>query len=261
MTAPSAAINPFRAGDAVLRIAIVGLALGTAYIHSTLGGLLFGLNAIGYALAAFAMAAPLPLVSRLRWAVRLGLIGYAATTILAWAIQGPFYSTAYLAKAIEAALIVLLVIDFVRFDGSPIALIRRELRSAVVRLRGLVAALSVASLAIVIVAACTSASGAPTPPPSLDPKALTVAAQDLRFSTTALTAPADQSFQIVFDNREGAPHNIAIYRDPAAADKVFGEEPFGGPRVVTYSVPALTAGSYLFRCDVHPDMTGTLTVG
>ena len=31
-----------------LRVAIVGLALGTAYIHATLGGLLFTLNALGY---------------------------------------------------------------------------------------------------------------------------------------------------------------------------------------------------------------------
>ena len=34
-----------------LRFGIVALALGTAYIHSTLGGLLFTLNAIGYVVA------------------------------------------------------------------------------------------------------------------------------------------------------------------------------------------------------------------
>ena len=33
--------------DVIIRIAIVGLTLGTAYIHSTLGGLLFTLNAAG----------------------------------------------------------------------------------------------------------------------------------------------------------------------------------------------------------------------
>ena len=37
-----------RATAAVLTIAIVGLTLATAYIHSTLGGLLFTLNALGY---------------------------------------------------------------------------------------------------------------------------------------------------------------------------------------------------------------------
>ena len=29
---------------------------------------------------------------------------------------------------------------------------------------------------------------------------------------------------------------------------------------MTYSVPALAAGTYTFICIVHPNMTGTLTV-
>jgi hypothetical protein len=132
---PRSAI-PFRAADAILRTAIVALALATASIHATLGGPLFTLNAIGYVVAATAMVAPLPIASRFRWIVRIGLAGYAAGTVIAWAIQGPFYSTAYLAKAIELALIVVLAIDFVRFDGDPVALIRRELRAGFGRLGG-----------------------------------------------------------------------------------------------------------------------------
>jgi hypothetical protein len=128
---------PFSASDFVLRAAIVGLTLGTAYIHSTLGGMLFTLNAIGYVVLATAMVAPLAIASRFRWVVRIALAGYAASTIVGWAIQGPFYSTAYVAKAIELALIVVLAIDFVRFDGNPVALIRRELRTGLARLRGL----------------------------------------------------------------------------------------------------------------------------
>ena len=128
---------PFSASDFVLRAAIVGLTLGTAYIHSTLGGMLFTLNAIGYVVLATAMVAPLAIASRFRWVVRIALAGYAASTIVGWAIQGPFYSTAYVAKAIELAMIVVLAIDFVRFDGNPVALIRRELRTGLARLRGL----------------------------------------------------------------------------------------------------------------------------
>ena len=93
--------------DVALRVAIVGLALSTGYIHSTLGGVLFTLNAIGYLVAAVAMVIPLPLAVRYRWVVRLGLMGYAATTIIGWAIQGPYYTTAYIAKAIEVVLITL----------------------------------------------------------------------------------------------------------------------------------------------------------
>jgi hypothetical protein len=109
-----------------LRFGIVGLTLGTAYIHSTLGGLLFTLNATGYAVAAIAMIVPIAFAIRFRWVVRLGLMGYALTAIVMWAIQGPYYSTAYVAKAIEVALIVLLVVDFLRADGNPVSVVRRE---------------------------------------------------------------------------------------------------------------------------------------
>jgi hypothetical protein len=129
------AVRPFTATDAVIRVAIVALTLGTAYIHSTLGGLLFTLNALGYVVAAVAMVAPLAIASRFRWVIRVGLMGYAATTIIGWAIQGPFYSTAYIAKAIEVALIALLALDLVRFDGNPVHLVRRELKSGVEWLR------------------------------------------------------------------------------------------------------------------------------
>jgi hypothetical protein len=112
-----------------LRFGIVALTLSTAYIHSTLGGMLFTLNAIGYVLAAIAMIAPISLAIRFRWVVRLGLIGYAATAITAWAIMGPYYSTAYVAKGIEVALITLLVIDFLRADGNPVSVVKRELAS------------------------------------------------------------------------------------------------------------------------------------
>jgi hypothetical protein len=118
-----------RPTDILVRAAIVALALSTAYIHSTLGGLLFTLNAIGYVTAAVAIAIPLGLAIRFRWIVRLGLIGYALTTIVAWAIQGPYFQTAYIAKAIEVALIVMVAVDFARMDGSPITVVKREFAS------------------------------------------------------------------------------------------------------------------------------------
>lgn len=116
-----------RPSDVALRALIVALVLGTAYIHSTLGGLLFTLNALGYVTAAVAMVIPLALAVRFRWVIRLGLIGYAATAIFMWAIQGPYYTTAYIAKAIEVALIVAVSVDFARHDGNPVNVIRREL--------------------------------------------------------------------------------------------------------------------------------------
>jgi hypothetical protein len=131
-----------RPADVAIRAAIVALALATGYIHYTLGGVLFTLNAAGYAVAALAMVIPLALAVRFRWVIRLGLIGYAATAIVMWAIQGPYYSTAYIAKGIEVALIVLLAVDFARHDGNPLSVVRRELAafSALVTGRGTAAA-------------------------------------------------------------------------------------------------------------------------
>jgi hypothetical protein len=131
-----------RPADVAIRAAIVALALTTGYIHYTLGGLLFTLNALGYLTAAVAIVIPLALAVRFRWFIRLGLMGYAATAIVMWAIQGPYYSTAYIAKAVEVALIVLLAIDFARHDGNPVGVIRREVAAftGLVARRGTVAA-------------------------------------------------------------------------------------------------------------------------
>lgn len=133
---PTRVNHPLSSADVLLRTAIVALTLATAYIHFTLGGLLFTLNAIGYAVGAFALVVPIALAVRYRWLVRIGLAAYAALTIAGWAIDPVFYSTAYLAKSIEAALIALLTLDFVRRDGNPIERIRDELRSLFARPRG-----------------------------------------------------------------------------------------------------------------------------
>jgi hypothetical protein len=121
--------RPLRSGDIALRVAIVALALSTAYIHFPLGGLRFTVNATGYVLLAMAMIAPIPIAVRYRWLIRLALAGYAATTIVAWAVEGPYYTTAYVAKAIELALIALLVLDIARRDGNPVERLRHEVRS------------------------------------------------------------------------------------------------------------------------------------
>ena len=120
---------------------------------------------------------------------------------------------------------------------------------------------AVITFAVLVVAACSAGASGGGPAPSIDPDALRIAAKDMAFSTNTLTAPADEPFQIAFDNKDGAPHNVAIYRDSSASEKVFGEDPLNGPAVAVYDVPALTAGTYFFRCDVHPDMSGQLIVG
>ena len=121
--------------DVLIRSGIVALTIATGAIHLTLGGLLFTLNGLGYLVAAVAMIAPLSIAVRFRWLVRLGLIGYAATTIVGWYVMGPRYETAYVAKAIEVALITLLAVDFGRQDGNPVTVVRRAIRELVGALR------------------------------------------------------------------------------------------------------------------------------
>jgi plastocyanin len=114
-----------------------------------------------------------------------------------------------------------------------------------------------------LLAACSGASANPgtaSPAATSTPAGdtVTVTAKDLKFVQTEISVPADEAFDLVFDNQEGAPHNVAIYADSSASTKVSIGEIFGGPGQRTQTVPALAAGSYFFRCDVHPDMQGTI---
>ena len=126
-------------------------------------------------------------------------------------------------------------------------------------MKRLPALLSVLGAALLL-GACSATAAPATPPPSVAADAIQISSKNLEFSTDRLEAPAGRPFQIVYDNQEGAPHNVAIYRTEAATEKVFAEDPFSGPKTVVYSVPALQAGTYFFRCDVHPNMKGSLAV-
>jgi len=76
-----------------------------------------------------------------------------------------------------------------------------------------------------------------------------------------LRAPASEAFRIVFHNDDpGIPHNVAIYTDSSAKQALFVGKIFSGPAILHYQVPALPAGTYFFRCDVHHNMTGTFEV-
>jgi hypothetical protein len=117
----------------VLTAAIVGLTLATANIHLGLGGLLFTLNALGYAglatLVVIGAAAPMPIVQRFSWFPRVALIGYTAMTIAGYLVMGPYFTIGWIAKGIEVVLIGLVVVDVIRVYGSPMGLVRSALES------------------------------------------------------------------------------------------------------------------------------------
>jgi len=118
---------------ALLTAAIVILTLATAYIHSTLGTMLFTLNAISYTLLAIAIVigafAPWPIVARFSWLPRVGLFGFALVTIIGWWMMGGRYDLAYLTKAIELGVLALLVIDSFRVYGGPAGLVSEAVTS------------------------------------------------------------------------------------------------------------------------------------
>lgn len=86
-----------------------------------------------------------------------------------------------------------------------------------------------------------------------------ITAEGLAFDRDELEVPADMAFSLLFENRESAPHNVAVYADESGSSPVFVGEIFGGPGSRVYELPAIAPGTYLFRCDVHPEMRGRLT--
>jgi hypothetical protein len=109
----------------VLRVAVVVLTLATAYIHNSLGGWMFTANAIGYVVLAVLMIAPIAYLSRYRWLVRVALLGFTVTTIVAWFMFGGRFFLAYADKAIEVGLVAALLTEMLRYDGGPIGVLRR----------------------------------------------------------------------------------------------------------------------------------------
>lgn len=107
-----------------------------------------------------------------------------------------------------------------------------------------------------ISAACSTASAQPlaSGPVADGP---TIVAKDMKFQSTTVEVNAGSNVTIHFDNQDAAPHNVAIYTDSSASTPVsVGEIVASGKK--DQVVPALKAGTYFFRCDVHHDMTGTI---
>ncbi|MGH2830125.1 MAG: cupredoxin domain-containing protein [Actinomycetota bacterium] len=97
-----------------------------------------------------------------------------------------------------------------------------------------------------------------TRPPGPASSAITLIAKDFAFNLTEIRLTARRPVRITLDNRDpSAPHNVSIYRDAEFTEHIFhGEETVTGPDRFTYSFTAPPAGSYFFKCDFHPAMTG-----
>jgi plastocyanin len=138
--------------------------------------------------------------------------------------------------------------------------------------------LSIATLSLVLLSACTTASAGWTyvPAPSMTPipstagsaqpsgsggdNVVQISALGIKYEQSSVTVKANTSFQIAFDNKDpGTPHNVSIHLGDATGAELFKGVIFSGVATHTYTVPPLQAGAYAFVCTVHPTMIGTLT--
>jgi hypothetical protein len=94
----------------LLQVAIILLTLATAAIHFSLTfpSAMFIANGLGYLVLLAALYLPIPQLAGYRRWVRWILMGYTALTIVLWVAMGSRIPIAYVDKAIEVALLVLL---------------------------------------------------------------------------------------------------------------------------------------------------------
>jgi plastocyanin len=87
-----------------------------------------------------------------------------------------------------------------------------------------------------------------------------ISANELEFDVATIEATAGEAFTITFTNMESQPHNVAVYTAEGGDEIIVGEIITGPNATNEVQVPALDAGTYYFRCDVHPEMEGQLVV-
>ncbi len=104
-----------------------------------------------------------------------------------------------------------------------------------------------------------SPSPSSSPSPSAGNEA-EVRARDFAFSPATITAAAGTPIVVSFRNDDaGVRHGISVGTSVSAAP-IAASAVITGVARTTFTIPALSAGTYLFWCPVHPSMTGKLVV-
>lgn len=88
-----------------------------------------------------------------------------------------------------------------------------------------------------------------------------VLAQNNAFDKTCVAVAANRPFTIILDNKDSTAHGFTIAESETATTHLFQQPPVRGPQTVNASVGALRAGTFVFKCQVHPNqMKGTFVV-
>ena len=114
------------------------------------------------------------------------------------------------------------------------------------------------ALAVALAACGGGALGLDQPPASLDPDSPKLSAKNIAFDSSDVDIPAGAPFILVFENEENVDHNVSVYSDATYRTRLFEGVLFSGPAIRWYPMPSLGAGTWVFKCDLHPDMNGRL---
>jgi plastocyanin len=164
-----------------------------------------------------------------------------------------------------ATLVALIVATSIMVVATIVASRSRLSNGSLFSMIGAIAGIAMLSGGVAIVVIGTGEESGP------EPQQVSLAAPEGAaaggFAQTTLQVEADLPLALDFDNQDpGVPHNVVIFgEDPAEnpqATPLFGGAIITGPLRTVYDVPPLAAGTYFFRCEVHPTtMTGTIGSG
>src|SRR2546421_1758244 len=90
---------------------------------------------------------------------------------------------------------------------------------------------------------------------------ISLTAVNVAFNKSSLDIPANTPTKVNFRNADTQPHNFHVFQGPPGFNPP-PTPPIADPGAsVSYDIPALPAGAYQFRCDLHPgSMLGKVTV-
>ena len=170
-----------------------------------------------------------------------------------------FMSRVLLAVPEKAATTIALLVAVVILLAAALVTLRPRLSSG-----SLVALLALGGVLMAGGGLVGAAAGQRELPHAQGPHAATVdvVAKGNQFNKKTIELPAEHPPEIVFDNRDAnVLHNVAIFSDSQFTQRRFTGDVFAGPETMRYRFRALPAGTYYFRCDMHPtNMVGEVHV-
>jgi plastocyanin len=230
--------------------AIVLLAVGALYgVSLTIVGVVLGLITVVAVTSVLAGEHRGRLVNLLPWSI----------PIVAFAVIGSFMflmSRILLAVNHDVSVIVAIVIAILILLGGFLVANRPAVPTRTLVRVGAVLAILFAGGGVAAYAAGQRPEERKAGPPPQ-----TVIAKNISFVTKQVKVPAESAVTVNFHNEDSVPHNIDFTVDQAGTQTFYKQDPLPGPINSTYQFTApKAAGTYYYHCDVHPNMTGVLTV-